>query len=146
MALTLSNMTGLNLHVYSTKNTVSELRNEPESINGNDDDANDDNDCCNSKPCTSRSVNDDIEHVPKIKKSKLSNDKADDKTTSSCYCEVRRWKHGYYTLITDVDAELQVNCLDTMMFFNCTEAYNEDCGGNISYIAKDEDDEVCIFL
>lgn len=61
-----------------------------------------------------------------------------------CYFEVRKWKQGAYTLITDDDSEIKTKALDLMVFFKC-KLWNLDCGGNISYIARDEDNEVSYF-
>ena len=55
--------------------------------------------------------------------------------------EIRRWKQGHYTLVTDDDAELKTKALDLMVFFKC-KSWSLDCGGNVSYIARFEDSEV----
>ena len=57
------------------------------------------------------------------------------------HCEVRRWKQGDYTLVTDDDKENKQRALDLMVFFGCDE-WCVECGGNVSYIARDEDNEV----
>lgn len=57
------------------------------------------------------------------------------------HCEVRRWKQGNYTLVTDDNKELKTKALDLMVFFNCGN-WSPECGGNVSYIARNEDDEV----
>ena len=58
-----------------------------------------------------------------------------------CYCEVRRWKQGSYTLITDDDSQIKTKALDLMVFFK-SKSWSLECGGNVSYIARDEDNEV----
>ena len=60
-----------------------------------------------------------------------------------CYLEVRRWKQGAYTLVNDDDDEIKARALDLMVFFKC-KLWSLECGGNVSYIARDEDNEVCI--
>ncbi len=57
------------------------------------------------------------------------------------YCEVRRWKKGNYTLVTDDDKENKQKALDLMVFFK-SAGWSVECGGNVSYIARDEDSEV----
>jgi hypothetical protein len=61
-----------------------------------------------------------------------------------CYLEIRKWKPGCYTLITDDNNELKTKALDLMLYFKC-KFWSLECGGNVSYIARDEDNEV-IFL
>ena len=61
-----------------------------------------------------------------------------------CYLEVRRWKKGSYTLVMDDDAEIKTKALDLMVFFKC-KLWSLECGGNVSYIARDEDNEVIFF-
>ena len=55
--------------------------------------------------------------------------------------EVRRWKQGSYTLINDNDEEIKSKALDLMVFFG-SKSWSIESGGNISYIARDEDNEV----
>ena len=66
-------------------------------------------------------------------------------STPKCYLEVRRWKQGAYTLVNDDDEEIKARALDLMVFFKC-KLWSLECGGNVSYLARDEDNEVCIFL
>lgn len=60
---------------------------------------------------------------------------------AKCYCDVRRWSHGSYTLLHDNDDELSEFVLDATLFFNCKDWQN-DYGGYMTYVAKDEDDEL----
>jgi hypothetical protein len=60
-----------------------------------------------------------------------------------CYYEIRRWKQGSYTLVTDDDNDIKTKALDLMIFFNCKK-WSLETGGNISYIARDEDNEVML--
>jgi hypothetical protein len=62
-----------------------------------------------------------------------------------CYFEIRRWKQGSYTLITDDDNDIKMKALDLMIYFNCKK-WSLETGGNISYIARDEDNEVSFHL
>jgi hypothetical protein len=123
----------------------------------NDDNSNDDviqKVSDDSKPGTSKSLHVDNkneesdEPVKKKTKNEASNetDEVDEteKSISTCHVEVRRWKTGHYTLVTDDDHELQLSALDANLFFNINDDWNEDCGGNVSYIARDEDDEVSL--
>lgn len=63
------------------------------------------------------------------------------KADPKCYFEVRRWKQGYYTLITDNDNQIHTNALDLMLFFQ-SKSWTLESGGNVSYIARDEDSEL----
>lgn len=63
------------------------------------------------------------------------------KADPKCYVEVRRWKQGYYTLITDDDNQIRTKALDLMLFFQC-KSWKLEAGGNVSYIARDEDSEL----
>ena len=55
--------------------------------------------------------------------------------------EVRRWKQGSYTLISDSNINNDKYFLDGRLFFNCQD-WNIEQGGFTSYIAKDEDEEL----
>lgn len=61
--------------------------------------------------------------------------------TPKCYFEVRRWKEGCYTLVNDDDEQIKTQALDLMVFFH-TKSWNLEIGGNVSYIARDEDTEL----
>lgn len=108
-------------------------------------------------PCTSSSLSQTEMENKKIKTSHdeheaLSN-KFQETTTPSVahienpnlkpkfHIEIRRWKQGFYTLIRDDDNAIKTKALDLMMFFN-TQSWSLECGGNVSYIARDEDTEV----
>ncbi len=64
---------------------------------------------------------------------------------SKCYFEIRRWKQGMYTLITDDDSEIKTKALDLMVFFAC-KSWSIECGGHVTYIARDEDNEVRVLF
>lgn len=122
MAITLSNLTGLVLHP-SCKTEKKDKETQE------------------SQPCTSSSLqenNDTNDSEPSNKRFKLNDE-------STCYCEIRRWKQGAYTLITDDDTDMQLKALDAMLFFN-SEGLKKSFGGNVSYIARDEDDEVILLF
>lgn len=55
--------------------------------------------------------------------------------------DVRRWSHGCYTLIRDDTMENKC-ALDANLFINVSDKWSQEHGGFISYIAKDEDEEV----
>jgi len=115
MFLILSNITGLTLH---------ELAVEKEE--------------------TDESSEDEVLYVPQSKRAKetqAATSKSKRKVDATCFCEVRRWKHGAYTLLHDNDDELSGFALDATLFFNCKDWQNE-YGGYISYLAKDEDEEL----
>lgn len=60
-----------------------------------------------------------------------------------CRGEIRKWSKKCYTLINDNSLEAREGCaIDVMLFFNCDEEINRDEGGFVSYIAKNEDEEL----
>ncbi|XP_066278114.1 prolyl 3-hydroxylase OGFOD1-like [Branchiostoma lanceolatum] len=61
--------------------------------------------------------------------------------TPKCWGEVRRWRHGYYTLMHDEDPHNNDFCLDSMFYLNALD-WKSDYGGYVSYIAKGEDEEL----
>lgn len=93
----------------------------------------------NDKPCTSSSTT-SSNNADEVQTTSKENE---ERGTPKCYFEIRRWKQGFYTLITDDDSEIKTKALDLMLFFNC-KSWNLECGGNVSYIARDEDNEVSI--
>ncbi|KXJ15956.1 Prolyl 3-hydroxylase OGFOD1 [Exaiptasia diaphana] len=59
-----------------------------------------------------------------------------------CRSEIRRWRHGSYTLVHDTDPEKAEYALDAMLFCGC-EGWNSDqWGGFTSYLANEEDEEL----
>ncbi|CAN0068940.1 unnamed protein product [Lampetra fluviatilis] len=58
-----------------------------------------------------------------------------------CYGELRRWRHGSYTLIHDRDARHARYALDLLLYCGCSD-WDSDWGGFTSYVAKDEDEEL----
>lgn len=54
---------------------------------------------------------------------------------------VRRWSHGCYTLIRDDFVENKY-ALDANLFINVSDKWSQEHGGFISYIAKDQDEEL----
>uniref|UniRef100_T1JIB2 Prolyl 4-hydroxylase alpha subunit domain-containing protein n=1 Tax=Strigamia maritima TaxID=126957 RepID=T1JIB2_STRMM len=62
-----------------------------------------------------------------------------DGTNATCCLQLNRWKHEFYTLICD---QQETECgLDLRLFLNC-EGWNQEFGGFVSYLAKDEDEEL----
>jgi len=55
-----------------------------------------------------------------------------------------RWKAGSYTLLSDEDADACEYALD-VWFFLSADHWQLDHGGQISYIARNEDEEVIFF-
>lgn len=58
-----------------------------------------------------------------------------------CRLEVRRWRHGDYTLIHDIDTVESEFSLDFNLFIGC-DGWENDMGGFMSYIARGEDEEL----
>lgn len=100
-----------------------------------------------SKPCCSSSLNKKIKNDENLNENEEISEmeKLDEKEYGNpkYHCEVRRWKPGSYTLITDDDDEIKKEALDLMVYFGC-QNWSLDCGGNVSYIARDEDTEVVL--
>lgn len=113
---------------------------------------------CENQPCTSSSITQSENLYKKFKTTQNQNtenvsatattsassntDESRNRVGSPKYfCEIRRWKQGAYTLITDDDTEIKTKALDLMVFFKC-KTWSLECGGNVSYIARDEDNEV----
>lgn len=60
-----------------------------------------------------------------------------------CRCEVRRWRHGNYTLGHDNDTDGCEFALDAVLFSAC-KGWDESFGGFTSYITKGEDEELLV--
>ncbi|XP_063044717.1 prolyl 3-hydroxylase OGFOD1 isoform X2 [Engraulis encrasicolus] len=109
--LLLSNLSGLKLHPLAENNDSSEDEEEDSSgADGSDH---------------------EVERRPE-RKSK-------DGTTAVCAGEVRRWKHGSYTLVHDCDQ--REFCLDLRLTIGCS-GWKHEAGGFTSYIAYGEDEEL----
>lgn len=93
-----------------------------------------------SEPCSSQSV------INEEKESKVDEPSASEETSkremSKCYLELRRWTRGHYTLIRDDDKLIKSRALDLMIHFKSGTDWNVDCGGSVSYLARDEDEEL----
>ncbi len=133
MGLILSNMTGLSLHPSVPKNADDDSCDEElsaqENSSFNENDAekkrklscqNDDNENnTNANACTSTSSE---AGKKKLKLNHNDNDrhKTNDqivKDLSKFNLEIRRWKQGFYTLITDDDTEIKTKALDLMVIY-----------------------------
>ena len=68
----------------------------------------------------------------------MTRDKTND-VDPKCKIEIRRWRQGSYTLLSDDQANNDKYFLDGRLFFNCQD-WNIEQGGFTSYIAKDEDE------
>lgn len=58
-----------------------------------------------------------------------------------CHSEVRKWRHGNYTLVHDTDCSSAEFELDSILHLNC-QGWEPEYGGFTSYIAKGEDEEL----
>jgi len=58
-----------------------------------------------------------------------------------CRGAFQHWSRGCYTLIRDDDLEQAEYALDLRLFFNCS-GWTDSMGGQSSYIARDEDEEL----
>ena len=91
-------------------------------------------------PSTSNSDEEISEPVPDVTRDKTSND-----VDPKCKIEIRRWRQGSYTLLSDDQSNNDKYFLDGRLFFNCQD-WNIEQGGFTSYIAKDEDEELLTAL
>ncbi|XP_078469855.1 prolyl 3-hydroxylase OGFOD1-like isoform X1 [Lampetra planeri] len=78
---------------------------------------------------------------PSVRPSLCSADKGGNSAVPRCYGELRRWRHGSYTLIHDRDARHARYALDLLLYCGCSD-WDSDWGGFTSYVAKDEDEEL----
>nr|XP_032827084.1 prolyl 3-hydroxylase OGFOD1 [Petromyzon marinus] len=78
---------------------------------------------------------------PAVRPSLCSADKGGNDAVPRCYGELRRWRHGSYTLIHDRDARHARYALDLLLYCGCSD-WDSDWGGFTSYVAKDEDEEL----
>ncbi|KAG0718355.1 Prolyl 3-hydroxylase OGFOD1 [Chionoecetes opilio] len=58
-----------------------------------------------------------------------------------CRVEAQRWSHGCHTLIRD-DCVEQRAALDAYLYTGVSEAWQQDMGGHVTYITRDEDEEL----
>jgi hypothetical protein len=153
--LILSNLTGLRLHALAPRQDYEE--DVPTLVGGSFDLS----DGTTTVPLTitmeSPRTSVDMEEVPDpemVKRQKLEmteqrsdavvkkNDKEVDVACDPrCRYEVRRWRHGCYTLVHDTDFELCEYALDAMLYCAPKE-WQLNYGGCTSYIAKGEDEEL----
>uniref|UniRef100_T2M9H1 uS12 prolyl 3-hydroxylase n=1 Tax=Hydra vulgaris TaxID=6087 RepID=T2M9H1_HYDVU len=68
--------------------------------------------------------------------------KSNKSTSSSCVTNVRKWQHGCYTLVSDFDPCGKEFAMDLILSFSCDDWNALMCGGFVSYIARDEDEEL----
>uniref|UniRef100_A0A8C6UKM5 Prolyl 3-hydroxylase OGFOD1 n=1 Tax=Neogobius melanostomus TaxID=47308 RepID=A0A8C6UKM5_9GOBI len=61
--------------------------------------------------------------------------------TPKCSGELRRWRHGSYTLLHDGDAAQAEYALDLILPFQCAD-WDTEFGGFTCYVANEEDEEV----
>ncbi|XP_074603599.1 prolyl 3-hydroxylase sud1 [Brevipalpus obovatus] len=63
-----------------------------------------------------------------------------------CSIQIRRWTKGSYSLIHDEDPEVMIEGpkLDVILHLNHNFTTNRDSGGFISYIAKNDDDDLLV--
>ncbi|XP_038068224.1 prolyl 3-hydroxylase OGFOD1-like [Patiria miniata] len=133
MFLTLSNFTGLKLHENAPNND------SDDEDDGDDDDCGEEageeiNDETSGGDANSADGTTGEDGVVIVNSPRASNPR--------CRAQVRRWRHGCYTLLHDTDTEGSEFALDAVIHFNCPEDLQTDHGGYISYIAKAEDEEL----
>uniref|UniRef100_UPI00358FD91D prolyl 3-hydroxylase OGFOD1 isoform X2 n=1 Tax=Myxine glutinosa TaxID=7769 RepID=UPI00358FD91D len=63
----------------------------------------------------------------------------------ACCGEVRRWRHGAYTLLHDGEGTNSDFALDLILYTSCPD-WPSDFGGFTSYVARDEDEELLTIL
>uniref|UniRef100_A0A8C4QQC6 Prolyl 3-hydroxylase OGFOD1 n=1 Tax=Eptatretus burgeri TaxID=7764 RepID=A0A8C4QQC6_EPTBU len=64
----------------------------------------------------------------------------------ACCGEVRRWRHGAYTLLHDGEGTDADFALDLLLYTSCPDDWPSDFGGFTSYVARDEDEELLTML
>jgi len=74
-------------------------------------------------------------------KSDAKSEKVSKEIDPCCRLQVSRWKAGSYTLLSDEDADACEYALD-VWFFLSADNWQLDHGGQIAYIARDEDEEL----
>ncbi|XP_071952264.1 prolyl 3-hydroxylase OGFOD1-like [Antedon mediterranea] len=154
MFLLLSNFTALKLHALAPDQDSSD---DEEDLKDDKQDPDDDTDPDKpedkeikaiEEPSSSNGSNETSKTCNKVKQGQssmktqreASDNKIKDKTPS-CHGDVRRWRHGDYTLLHDTDTEGSEFALDAVLYFNCKDWDNE-YGGFTSYLAKGEDEEL----
>ncbi|XP_041916992.1 prolyl 3-hydroxylase OGFOD1 isoform X2 [Alosa sapidissima] len=110
--LLLSNLSGLKLHPLAKDNDSSDDSEDDEEGTARRQD-------CEDKKGLKRST---------------------DGTSAACVGEVRRWRHGSYTLLHDSESSREFG-LDLLLTLGCF-GWQQDSGGFTSYIAHGEDEEL----
>jgi Rps23 Pro-64 3,4-dihydroxylase Tpa1-like proline 4-hydroxylase len=140
MFLLLSNMTGLRLHQLAPVSDSEKDDDDDKEVEESDEKKERKEKSPTASSSKMREVqeeDDDNEDDDEKRTKKGSKDECD----PECSVEVRRWRRGCYTMLTDGDAEAAQFALDARLFVNCG-GWSLDCGGFSSYIAKDEDEEL----
>ncbi|XP_063846315.1 prolyl 3-hydroxylase OGFOD1-like [Scylla paramamosain] len=82
---------------------------------------------------------------PKAPQDSDNDDSDDEKSPAEpnprCRVDPQRWGHKCYTLLRD-DCVDQHSALDAYLFANVSKKWKQEMGGHITYIAKDEDEEL----
>jgi hypothetical protein len=66
-----------------------------------------------------------------------------EKTDGQCMIEIREMSPGSYSLCSNNDPVLGLEALEVSIFFNCpTEGIESECGGFLSYVPRNETEEV----
>lgn len=70
----------------------------------------------------------------------------DSSSDPRCSVQIRRWRKGFYSLVHDEDPEVMVEGpkLDVIIHFNHNFQTDRDVGGFISYIAKNDEDDLLV--
>ncbi|CAN0156039.1 unnamed protein product [Lampetra planeri] len=142
--LLLANFTGLKLHFLASGDSGSEsddLESQEDGESGGEGDMKDDEAWQREEGGSQRvkksSAKGDGEESEGGSEDELGGNSA----VPRCYGELRRWRHGSYTLIHDRDARHARYALDLLLYCGCSD-WDSDWGGFTSYVAKDEDEEL----
>jgi len=128
-----------------TTGSCSDIESEPQSVGGIAD-SQDKQDSKQMKPDQSASASGSRDHKSDSKlenggKADSENKKNSKEIDPCCRLQMSRWKAGSYTLLSDEDADACEYALD-VWFFLSADHWQLDHGGQISYIARNEDEEL----
>ncbi|KAJ8335591.1 hypothetical protein SKAU_G00389330 [Synaphobranchus kaupii] len=134
--LLLSNFTGLKLHFLASGSDDEEEGEEEQEAGGEENEEGAEGTSRGCPATTAAAAGRDQEAKEKTKKSK-------EPSTPVCRGEVRRWRHGDYTLVHDTDLDNTEFSLDLLLHCGC-EDWQTEFGGFTSYIANGEDEELLV--
>ncbi|XP_033896237.3 prolyl 3-hydroxylase OGFOD1 isoform X2 [Acipenser ruthenus] len=129
MFLLLSNFTGLKLHYLAS----------------GDDDDNDEEDDDEEKEEADETVAGSSDaagnSIDGLEEKEAPGKTMEEPSAPVCRGELRRWRHGDYTIVHDTDVGNAEFALDLLLFLGC-EDWQTEYGGFTSYIANGEDEEL----